>query len=292
MSKRALSTAHTRLLHALNDLKATARLTDAEAAKATDLQGSKISRILQGQSKAKPEDVRLLARAYNATPEVVEALVDLAERAWRAGDDWTTVFSAFTDAFWHGLDMERHATEINQIQSEIVPGLAQTEHYRLALQQAAGPLLDRDLVLHGLRQRHALLERVDPPPPRVRMILSESCLRRRHGTSAVMAEQMRALLRFAARPTVELRLAPFAGPPARHSSLNFTLMHIPGAAEPIAPMDVVCLEHLADAQYLRDPEHVRPYQDLFEQRWRLAVAGEACEKMISGIADDYDRTTP
>jgi len=176
------------------------------------------------------------------------------------------------------VGLEVAATSIDIYMSLIVPALLQTADYARAVIAAVRPDLpaaeiDRRVELRVRRQ--ALLDQ--ERPPRLRVLLDDTVLRRPVGGPAVMAAQRRRLLEDAARPAVTLRvLSTEAG---AHAGMDgpFTIFGFPAAAE----RDVVALDSAADALYLEAPEDLRRYRRVFELLLPAALTPEASAELIA-----------
>ncbi|GAA3751620.1 helix-turn-helix transcriptional regulator [Streptomyces tremellae] len=133
---------------------------------------------------------------------------DVFERRWRE-----MRHGVLLEGFPEYVGYEGRAAEIRLFQIGIIPGLLQTQGYARTLADSAvrrgaippGQADERVLIL---AERQAALVR--PRPPMVMVVLDESCVRRPVGGPEVMAEQLRALVEFAALPNTVLQIAPYA----------------------------------------------------------------------------------
>jgi transcriptional regulator with XRE-family HTH domain len=114
------------LLNELNRLRDESGVSAERAAQELACRVSKISRIHLGQSKISPGDTKLLAELYGAPPELVRVLVDLARNLGQKGE-WTSYGNVYRDSFRFLLDLEAHSSRIQVMETEIVPGLLQTD---------------------------------------------------------------------------------------------------------------------------------------------------------------------
>ena len=96
-------------------------------------------------------------------------------------------------------------------ESELVPGLLQTEDYARTLIHADNPGVDDAEIerrVHVRIARQALLTRVTAPP-QSNVVLNESIVRRPIGGRNVMAHQLAQLVEMSELPNVSVRLMPF-----------------------------------------------------------------------------------
>jgi hypothetical protein len=276
------------LLHELDRLKASSKVSSERAAEELGCRVSKISRIHLGQSKISPGDTKLLADLYGAGPELAAVLVDLARTLARPGEA-PEYRAAYRDSFTLLFDMERNADSIRYVQSEIVPGLLQTEGYVRALYEAPTPFprpVDIEKAVAGSRGRQAVLDRAEDAPT-FSAVLSESVLRRRYGSDAVMREQLNHLITLSQQPGFQIQVLPFANSATvTHTSINFALFHIPGRGV-ATPLDFVYVEQYDEARYLDSDERVSGYQQLWGYLESAALDEEKSRAFMTDVAAEY-----
>jgi hypothetical protein len=275
------------LINELNRLKQASGIKDADAARHLGCQPSKINRILLGQSKISPGDAKLLGELYGASPELIEVMLDLARNLGQKGD-WSGYRDLYRESFRMVLDLEDASNRIRQVQSEIVPGLLQTDDYVRALNEAPTPFGIRSNVDHAItasRQRRAVLTRENAP--KVSFVLSESCLRRTYGDKTVMRDQMHRLIELADLPSVQLQVLPFHNTsPVIYASLNFALLNIPGPGI-ASPLSFVHVEQYDDARYLDDEDRVQAYEQLWGYIQAAALGPVDSTEFIGKVAEQY-----
>jgi transcriptional regulator with XRE-family HTH domain len=243
----------------LRRLREEAGRTPAEAAHELDCAPSKITRIELGQSGMSLGDLKLLAQFYGADSEQAERLVELSRDNRKRGR-WTGHRSVFPEWFRAFVDLERDAEDIRIVESEVVPGLLQTEAYMRVLYAAPsadGQAGDIEAAVRSRLERQEILDGDDPPM--VSCVLSESCVRRMVGGPKVMAEQLWHLAELAGRQRVRLQLWPFDGEIATGTiAQRFILLRIP-AVRAAQPFTFAYCEDLDDARYIDEEAAVRTY---------------------------------
>ncbi|HEV2918160.1 MAG TPA: helix-turn-helix transcriptional regulator, partial [Actinomycetota bacterium] len=259
MTTRTPTGRRRRLGAELRRLREDAGLTIDRVAEALECSQSKVSRIETGQVSATPRDVRDMLELYRVSEAQREAMVQIAREARQRG--WWQTFVDVPDGVPAYVGLEVAATSIDIYMSLIVPALLQTADYARAVIGAVRPDLpaseiDRRVELRVRRQ--ALLDQ--ERPPRLRVLLDDTVLRRPVGGPAVMAAQRRRLLEDAARAAVTVQVLPVEA--GAHAGMDgpFTIFGYPAPAE----RDVVALDSAADALYLERPEDVRRYRRVFE----------------------------
>jgi transcriptional regulator with XRE-family HTH domain len=259
MTTRTPTGRRRRLGAELRRLREAAGLTIDRVAEELECSPSKVSRIETGQVSATPRDVRDMLGLYGVDDARLEAMVQVAREARQRG--WWQKFVDVPDGVPAYVGLETAATSIDVYMALLVPALLQTPDYARAVIAAVRPdlprsELDRRVELRLRRQDLLGQER----PPRMRVLLDDTVLRRPVGGPAVMAAQRRRLLADADRPAVTIQVLE-AGAGA-HAGMDgpFTIFGFPAPAE----RDVVALDSAADALYLEDAEDVARYRRVFE----------------------------
>lgn len=233
---------------------------------------SKISRMELGRVGFKERDVADLLTLYGITdPTERDALLHLARDAnspgwWhRYGDVLPSWFQAY-------LGLEAAAALIRTYELQFVPGLLQTEAYARAVvllghSRAASAEIDRRVTLRMRRQE--VLHREDPP--QLWAVVDEAALRRPIGGTAVMRQQVSALIEATRLPNVRLQVVPFAAGGHAAAGGAFSILRFGDQELP----DVVYIEQLTSALYLDKREDLEFYALAME---RLCVEAEPPER--------------
>ncbi len=233
---------------------------------------SKISRMELGRVGFKERDVADLLTLYGITdPTERDALLHLARDAnspgwWhRYGDVLPSWFQAY-------LGLEAAAALIRTYELQFVPGLLQTEEYARAVvllghSRATSAEIDRRVTLRMRRQE--VLHREDPP--QLWAVVDEAALRRPIGGTAVMRQQVSALIEATRLPNVRLQVVPFAAGGHAAAGGAFSILRFGDQELP----DVVYIEQLTSALYLDKREDLEFYALAME---RLCVEAEPPER--------------
>jgi transcriptional regulator with XRE-family HTH domain len=238
----------------LRRLRAAAGFSLDAAARVLECDRSKISRIETGHRGVRPKELRELLAEYGVEEKRRYALADLARQAGKRGwwQDYGTILAA---PYLDYISVEAGAASLWTYETNVVPGLLQTEDYARAL-AAAGPLKeatqDHDRSAAALTSRRQVLTREDNPA-RYRAIVSEAVLRQPVGGPEVMRAQLERLLEAgAALPNVTVQVLPFAaGAPAANLG-GFVVLMFPEPAD----LGVVYLDGLTGGVFLEEPEDV------------------------------------
>lgn len=167
---------------------------------------------LETGKKIRPQarDVRLLLDTYEVTDpgrreEILGLTRETGGRGW-----WHPYQSVMSDAYATYVGLEAETKKILNYESDVVPGLLQTEGYFRALMAARSPhtpseVVDQLAAVRVLRQQ--LLTAEDPV--RLWVVIGEGALHRIVGGPEVMAEQLEHLRKAAELPHVTVQIAPF-----------------------------------------------------------------------------------
>ena len=276
MTTRTPTGRRRRLGAELRRLREDAGLTIDRVAATLECSPSKVSRIETGQVGASPRDVRDMLGLYRVDPGRREALVQVAREARQRG--WWQKFVDVPDGVPAYVGLEAAATSIDVYMTLIVPALLQTPDYARAVIGAVRPDLPRSEIDRRVElrmRRQGLLDQ--ERPPRMRVLLDDTVLRRPVGGAAVMAAQRRRLLADADRPAVTIQVLEVAA--GAHAGMDgpFTIFGFPAAAE----RDVVALDSAADALYLEETEDVARYRRVFGLLLPAARSPEASAALIA-----------
>lgn len=200
-----------RLGSELRKLRERAGRTAREAAGRISTDQARISHIEAGRSGIGEDRIRRLASFYACDDSpLIEALCGIS-REHRGQFWWDEYRGVLAPGFLNIAELEHHANHMRCLQSMTLPGLLQTPEYSRALFDGVLPKLPEDEVAarveHRMR-RKSVLDRDEPPA--FEAIMHEASLRMRVGGRKVAREQLGHLLVAADRPTVTVRVIPFA----------------------------------------------------------------------------------
>jgi transcriptional regulator with XRE-family HTH domain len=256
--------------------------TQRQVAEALDWSPSKVTRIESGAVSLSVTDLRALLGYYGVTdPGLVARLVDLARRSRRARSPFASYADVFAPVALRFFDFEHSASWIGEVELLVVPGLLQTEEYARALMGVHELGTEKAERFVGSRRvRQELLDRVDPPE--LSFVVDEAVLLRVIGGRAVMRAQLRWLLELAERPSVAIRVLPFAL--GEHVGLRgpFVLLKFAGTNDP----DVVYIEHRrGDALFQDEVEVIANHQRLFAELERRAAHPDELPRYVERAID-------
>lgn len=241
---------------------------------------SKISRIETAKIAVTPQDVRALLGVLEANDEV-ETLVSLAGEHRQPG--WWRQYAEVLPTWFEGyLSLESEASHLLLYESEVVPGLLQTEDYAAQILRYSPytPLPDEAARAAELR-RARQVRLTGPDPVHLDAVINEGALCRAVGGPEVMRAQLRRLVEHANLPNVVLRVLPFAA--GAHPGVDGSF-----AVLEFSELDprIVYLEHMTDSDYLDGLREVAAYRHAHERLRALALSPEESLEMLTSLAKE------
>lgn len=258
------------LSRSLLALRGAVGLRQVDVADRTGLSQARLSRIEKGKSLPTEDEVRTLARLYEADDARVEQLVALG-RDLRAGirDTRLVVQRGNTLALQQRWDrIEGGATTVRSYQPVVVLGVLQTPAYAAV---ASRQPIDSDVVASRIRRHERLLAE---PGRQHLLIQTEGALRQVVGSAEVMAEQLDAILTAMAAPNVELGVIPADRPLELLVGSGF---HVYDDTAAVVGLEVA-------AATLTDPADVTHFRELWERLWKAAAVGDDAIELVQRVA--------
>jgi transcriptional regulator with XRE-family HTH domain len=201
-------------------------------------------------------------------PERKEFFTKLRQAAKTGRDWWLYLGEAVPDWFDLYLGVERVASKVESYDAMCVPGLLQTEEYTRAIMREVNPdITDEELEqqIELRRGRQAVLDRLDPGPLLVDVILDEAVLRRPIGGPEVFGRQLDHLLEMG-RKNVTIRVIRTSK--GGHPGLSgpFAVLTFPTELEPgheaagAVETGLAFVESKVRGIYFEDPDEIAVYR--------------------------------
>ncbi|AKH82170.1 DNA-binding protein [Streptomyces sp. CNQ-509] len=274
----------------LRDLRNQARLTVRSAAHRLEWSEAKMWRIETGQSSLRSFDVETMCKVYGAPADITEALMGLAKET-KAKGWWHAYGDVIPEGFDVYIGLQEAASSLTSYQSDLVPGLLQTEGYARAVIRHHNPdeteaEIDRRVRLRIERQ--SLLTRATAPPS-LRLVLNEAVLARPVGGPEVMAGQLTYLAEAAERSNIAIRVAPFAtGLHLGMLSGSFVVLRFPvnGDGTETEPPTVYS-DGFTGSLYLDKASEVQSYQEVFDDVWESSPDEQVSQRLIADTAGSH-----
>jgi transcriptional regulator with XRE-family HTH domain len=274
----------------LRDQRNRSRLTVRAAAAKLEWSEAKIWRIETGQTALRSLDVEAMCKVYGAPADLTQALMGLAKET-KARGWWHSYGDVIPEWFDVYIGLEEAASHLAWYESELVPGLFQTEDYARTIIRADNPgVSDAEIErrVHVRIARQALVTRVTDPP-RLDVALNEAVLRRPVGGKTVMAAQFERLADISELPNVSLRMIPFStGLHYGVMSGPFVMLRFPrnGDGSETEP-PTVYVESFTGALYLDKPREIDRYNTAFTNIWASALDDAASKDLILQVAREF-----
>lgn len=275
----------------LRNLRNEARLTVRAAARKLEWSEPKIWRIETGQTSLRSLDVEAMCRIYGAPADLTEALMGLAKET-KARGWWHAYGDVIPEGFDLYIGLEEAASDLSWYESDLIPGLLQTEDYAHAVIRAHNPDEDPDEIerrVHLRIARQGALTRVTDPP-RLDVVVSEGALRRLIGGKKVMAGQLTHLVEMAKLPNVTIRVVTFdAGLHLGVLSGPFIILRFPSNGSVQTEPPTVYSDGYTGDLYLDKPNEVERYDAAFKDIWSTALTEEASMRLLTELVGSYEQ---
>jgi transcriptional regulator with XRE-family HTH domain len=273
-----------RLGSELRKMREGRKLTGAHLAKELSWSESKISRIESGKSPMSDGDAKLLLAQYGVyDAQEVRQFISLVRRSRQPGW-WHSYGDALPDWFKAYVGFESDASEINLYETELVPGILQTEEYARAVIarlkfEASAEEVERRAALRIQRQETLS----GAGSPRVWAVLNEAILRRPVGSAQVMHKQLHHLADVAdANPNVTVQILPFAA--GAHCSMGYSFSVL--SFEDI-PGSIVYTEGLTSATYMDKLSDVSRHAEIFKRLMASSTRPDSSVDWLRTTAEEY-----
>ncbi|MFE1914443.1 helix-turn-helix domain-containing protein [Streptomyces anandii] len=272
-----------RLSIELKKLREKHALTCAQVGAALEWSGSKVNRMETGSGRVQPSDIDALCRFYDTGDELREFLKSLARQAKTRGW-WQVHGSGVPEWFSIYIGLEQDASTLRQYQSEVLPGLVQTEAYARELHTCGSYMSPEDIdrAVRVRLERQSMLS--GPGAPDCWFIVSEGAVRRVVGDREVMRAQLERVLEVVDAPSVTLQVLPFDAGTCPTTG-PFTMLGFPDPEDP----DIVYRDGITDAMYLEGEPHVREYTRAFDELRAAALSPRRTTQLIKSVVKEYAR---
>ncbi|HKR50994.1 MAG TPA: helix-turn-helix transcriptional regulator [Pseudonocardiaceae bacterium] len=246
---------------------------------------SKVSRIELAKIAVTPADVRALLGVLGTVSDEVETLVSLASENRQPG--WWRQYAEVLPTWFEGyLSLESEAARLLVYESEVAPGLLQTEDYAAEILRHSPytPLPDEAARAAELR-RARQIRLTGPDPLHLDVVINEGALRRVVGGPDAMRVQLHRLIETSELPNVVLRVLPFEAGAHPGVDGSFIVLEFPDPGDP----RIVYLEHMTDNDYLDGLREIAAYRHSHERLRAAALSPNDSREMISGLVEELMR---
>ncbi len=253
----------------------------ADVAGALGWSESKLSRIETARTGISEPDLERLLSAYAARPDERQRLRNLARRG-RGRVWWTPYRSSVPAPYDEYVALEAEAVVMCEWETQVVPGLLQTDEYARAVIEVGADIGDAETIRRRLALRMARQTvLVRDPPPRLSVVLDAALLHREVGGPEVLQRQLHRLYEASTQPGIEIRVLPFSA--GAHAALSESFMILDFAAGARGP--VVHSEGLTGGLFHLKGDAVQIYRGAFEDLRRRALPVQESRDLITRTSD-------
>lgn len=179
------------------------------------------------------------------------------------------------------IEYERTAEDIIEAHPMLIPGLLQTREYARSIMISAGVNVGAADHMANIRMgRHNVLERQNPA--QFVALIGEYALRYPACEPAIMADQLRQLLKWGSQDNVEIRAIPLEARWTPAHCGPCVIMTFPRARP------VVHLEHFRSGVTLTDAKDVKDYRDAADTLRRAAMSPDRTSGLIAELANRWE----
>lgn len=275
-----------RLARTLKELRAAAGLTHADAAKVLGSAESKVGRVENAQSGIRLPDLRALMDAYNVTDPTERAAIEKLSREAKQKGWWSRYVNVVDPAYAAYAAVEWDASELYNVETNLVPGLLQTPEYTEALIRLQAPDAGKERIeaqINVRRERRSILTR--DSPLQLWVIVAENVLYHQVGSRDVMKAQLESLIQGSRKQNIELQILPREDPMNACLFGPFVIMSFPTSAE----TDVVYTESPTSTLYYEEAADVETYTTLFRRLNMAAANVSKSRALISGALQEMEQ---
>lgn len=248
----------------------------SEMARQLEWSPSRVSRLLAGKRGGSTDDVLAFVTVCGVRGAEKDRLLALAVDHTRSG--WHVQHGPRPPKQLRILiNHEDKAIAITEFEFNLIPGLLQTGEYARELISSAGTVPPEEIderVSIRLGRKNLFSRR---QPARFTFYIHEFALRLPVAEPAIMAQQLREIIRFSVRPNVTVRIVPASV--GSHAAINgsFRLMEF----RTIKP--VVYLESETSSLFLDLPVEINAYRDIVAGLNRTALPEGNSREFISEL---------
>jgi transcriptional regulator with XRE-family HTH domain len=262
---------------ALRQLRLDTDHTREEIALVLGCSPTKVTYLESGRNVIGKTELIVLLQHYGQAsklPALEELRAEAGKRGW-----WSTARLPEWLAAYVGLETE--ASSVRCFETELIPGLLQTEAYAREIHRLRG-YLNADDLERRVQARLRRQERLTADDPlQLSAVLSEAALARCARTPGVAAEQFRQFLNWAQRPNIEIRVLPFDVGLHPGMSGAFTLLSFPDSLLP----DAGWQEYALGGHIIDDASDVAFLATLYDELRGQALGCDESLTMLAQLAE-------
>ncbi|WP_438388959.1 DUF5753 domain-containing protein [Actinopolyspora saharensis] len=239
----------------------------------------RLQRYETGETVPSSELVVAYVTSLGASAQTRDRLAEMAHDADQL--DWlSTATSGARKELTTLIEFERNASRITEVATGVIPGLLQTSDYARAVMQHLPVDEIETMVLMRVGRREILTK---SKAPHLTCFIAEAALNEAIGGHAVMAEQLRQVVKMSEWENVEPRVVR-SGATSLHPAHmgSFILFEFPKATP------IVHMEHYHSSVSLHNPGTAKAYQQAITNLAEVAMTPEESAEFIASRADEKE----
>ncbi|EXU69499.1 regulatory protein [Streptomyces sp. PRh5] len=256
-----------------------------EAGERAGVSKATVSRYERAKGNVRWNWVDQLCRAYGASDEEREALVDLAKNSRAVEGWWVPYAGKLPSPMRLLLALEDESSRISHYTVGVIPGLLQTLEYARSIKATPSSALPPDEVdeyLSMRMQRQRILDRLSPP--KYQVVMDEAVIRREVGGPDVMTAQLDHLLQRSQEPNISIQILPFSAG-AYSAALNSFVVY--GGPDP--SLDVIFIENPVGSLFLEEPSAREEYASAISFLRQEALDTASSAELIAEVSKTHLR---
>jgi hypothetical protein len=236
---------------------------------------SKISRMEDGITTAKPAEVLLLLDRYGVIDESERGhLVWLAKNSNHRG--WWLNFPELSEGYRNHISLEDDATSIREWQTVLIPGLLQTAKYAERATMAGPDYVSPDEVAQLVKVREGRQAKIGEGGTSYAVIIWEPVVTNSLVSPDVHLEQLKRLLEVGKRQNVSIQVLPLSAGVKAGMTYPFSSFSFDGQSN----VEAVAIDNLRGASILEGADDLAAYTRAFDQLRSAALAPDASARLI------------
>lgn len=264
----------------LEELRKNANIDRKQAARILDCADSRIGHIENGRNAIRKLELDALVQLYGMSAEKHQFLEGLRQEAsQRRGWSSTYRLPSWLRTY---IDMETDAATMRSFESELIPGLLQTEEYSWRVHRVPGHQYSSDEIERfvAARKRRQLRLIDDEAPLSFSTVVSEAAFQRVRGDTEIGPAQLAHVIELAQRPNVAVHVLPYTA--GLHSSMSGSFSVLTFDADMAPPFGFQ--EHAIGGHIVDDQKVVQRLLELWEHLRRQALSSDKSQQWLSEMS--------
>ncbi|MFE9886388.1 helix-turn-helix domain-containing protein [Streptomyces scopuliridis] len=264
--------------HRMQRHRVSAGFDQSQAAEFIHGSRSKISRMEDGITTARPAEVLLLLDRYGVTDERERGhLVWLAKNSGHRG--WWLNFPELSESYRDHISLEDDATFIREWQTVLIPGLLQTAAYAERTAALAPRSLTPKVVAQFVKVREERQAKIEEGGTGYAAIIWEPVVSLPLVPATVHREQLEHLLRAGKRSNVSIQVLPVSA--GVKAGISYPFSSFSFDSQPT--VEAVAIDNLRGSSILEAMDDLTAYASAFDRLRSEALSPDASARLIRRV---------